>query len=66
MKQIIDRIAASFIGVILLVFVEGIITLGQVFRFEDYNWLGYSIQVMCIYLAVWCANKMYDAETKGK
>jgi hypothetical protein len=66
MKQLLDRIAASFLGIILLAFLEGICTLGQAFRFEDYNWIGYCIQMMFVYLAVWVANKAYDAEMKGR
>jgi uncharacterized membrane protein len=62
MKKLFDRIAVSFIGLIALVFIEGICTLGQAFHFEQYNWIGYTIQVMLLYLAVWIANKAYDAE----
>jgi hypothetical protein len=65
MKQLLDRIAASFLGIILLAFIEGIVTLGSVYNME-YNWVGYTIQGMFIYIAVWCANKAYDAEMKGK
>lgn len=66
MKELLDRIAASFLGIILLAFIEGIVTFGMAFKFEDYNWIGYCIQLMFVYLAIWCANKAYEAETKGK
>jgi len=62
MKKVFDRIAVSFIGLVALVFIEGICTLGQAFHFEYYNWIGYTIQVMFIYIAIWAANKAYDAE----
>ena len=62
MKQLLDRIGYSIIGLIVLLFVEGIVTLGGVFNFEAYNWIGYTIQGMFIYLAVWLANKAYDDE----
>lgn len=62
MKQFIDRIAASFISLVVLFFIEGIVTLGMVFRFEEYNWIGYTVQGMFVFLAVWVANKIYDAE----
>jgi hypothetical protein len=62
MKQFIDRIAASFIGLIVLFIVEGVGTLGMAFRFEEYNWIGCMIQGMFVFLAVWGANKIYDAE----
>jgi hypothetical protein len=63
MKQFIDRIAASFIGLIVLFFVEGIFTLGSAFKFEQYNWITCMVQGMFVFLAVWGANKIYDAET---
>lgn len=62
MKQIIDRIAASFIGLIVLFIIEGVGTLGMAFKFEEYNWLGWMVQGMFLFLAVWVANKIYDAE----
>jgi hypothetical protein len=60
MKQLLDRIGYTIIGLIVLLFIEGIITLGMAFKFESYNWIGYTIQGMFIYLAVWVANKAYD------
>jgi hypothetical protein len=62
MKQIIDRIAASILGLIVLFIIEGVGTLGMAFRFEEYNWIGYMVQSMFVFLAVWAANKIYDAE----
>ncbi len=62
MKQLLDRIGYTIIGLIVLAFVEGIVTLGSAFKFEAYNWFGYTVQGMFIYLAVWIANKAYDDE----
>ena len=64
MKQLIDRIAVSFIGLIILLLLEGMATLGQAFKFEDYTWIGYTIQFMFVFIAVWVANKIHDAEVK--
>jgi hypothetical protein len=66
MKQLLDRIGYTIIGLIVLAFVEGIVTLGSAFKFEAYNWLGYTIQGMFIYLTVWIANKAYDDEAPKK
>ncbi len=66
MKQLLDRIGYSIIGLIVLLFVEGIVTLGGAFNFEAYNWIGYTVQGMLIYLAVWIANKAYDDEAPKK
>ena len=62
MKQLLDRIGYSIVGLIVLLFLEGIITFGSAFKFEMYNWIGYVAQAMLIYLAVWLANKAYDSE----
>ena len=66
MKQLLDRIGYSIVGLIILLFLEGIITFGSAFNFEAYNWLGYVAQAMLIYLAVWLANKAYDDEAPKK
>lgn len=63
MKQIIDRIAASLIGIIILIGIEGMFTLGSAFDFEHYSWKTYTCQLMIVYLVVWVSNKIYD-ETK--
>jgi hypothetical protein len=66
MKQLLDRIGYSIIGLIVLLFIEGIVTFGAAFKFETYNWLGYVTQAMLIYLTVWLANKAYDDEAPKK
>jgi hypothetical protein len=66
MKQVLDRIGYSIIGLVVLAFLEGIITFGGAFNFEVYNWLGYTVQVMFIYLAIWIANKAYDDDAPKK
>lgn len=62
MKQIIDRIAYSFIGIIVLIVLEGMATLGNAFKFEQYNLLGYVFQLMLLFITVWIANNIYDSD----
>ena len=64
MKKIIDRIAYSFVGFIVLIILEGMATLGHAFRFEQYTLLGYIFQLMLLFLAVWISNNIYDSEHK--
>lgn len=64
MKQLIDRIAYSIIGLLVLALLEGIATLGYAFRFNEYGWMGWMIQGMFVYLAIWIANKIYDSDNK--
>lgn len=67
MKQLLDRIGYSILGIILLVFLEGIMTLGAAFHFDAYGWMAWMIQGMFVYLAIWVANKAYDHDnTKPK
>lgn len=65
MKQIIDRIAASLIGLLVLAFVEGLCTMGTIYE-TPHNWMGYTIQIMLAFITIWAANKAYEAEVKGK
>ena len=62
MNKLMDRIAYSIIGLLVLIVLEGIFTLGIAFRFEDYNWFAWMIQVMFMFIAVWTANKIHDAD----
>jgi len=66
MKQIIDRIAYSFVGIIVLIVLEGMATLGNAFKFEEYNLFGSICQLMLLFLAVWVSNKVFDANKKDK
>jgi hypothetical protein len=61
MKQIIDRIGYSFIGILILIIIEGVGTLGLAFQFEQYDLIGCIIQFILLYLAIWGANKIYDS-----
>lgn len=63
-NQVLDRIAVSFVGLFVMMFIEGIVTLGGVFNFETYNWFGYTLQGMVIFITVWLSNRMYEAELR--
>jgi hypothetical protein len=39
-------ILSIILGLLLLIFIEGMMTLGQAFNFEQYNWFGYFIQAL--------------------
>ena len=64
MKQLIDRIAYSIFGILLLILIEGIATLGSAFHFDKYTWVGYTIQSMVLFITIWSANEIYDADNK--
>jgi ABC-type transport system involved in Fe-S cluster assembly fused permease/ATPase subunit len=52
MKQLqtIHSILWRFIVLVLiLIFFEGIITFGNAFKFEEYNWFGITIQLLLLY-----------------
>lgn len=54
--KIFNFIAKLAITLVLLIMVEGLVTLGQAFDFSNYNWLGYLVQIcfviMCARLSI--------------
>lgn len=63
-NQVLDRIAVSFIGVLVMFMLEGILTLGGAFHFEAYNWIGYTLQGMILFITVWFSNRAYESELR--
>ena len=63
-NQVLDRIAVSFVGLFIMMFLEGVLTLGTVFKFEMYNWFGIMLQCMVIFITVWLSNRIYEAELR--
>lgn len=63
-NQVLDRIAVSFVGLFVMMFLEGVLTLGTVFKFEMYNWFGIMLQCMVIFITVWLSNRIYEAELR--
>jgi hypothetical protein len=41
-------ILGVILGLLVLIFFEGIFILGQAFSFEQYNWFGYFIQALLV------------------
>lgn len=54
--KIFNFIAKLAITLVLLIMIEGLLTLGQAFDFANYNWLGYLVQIcfviMCARLSI--------------
>ena len=50
-------------GLLLLIFVEGMMTLGHAFDFASYNWFGWLVQLMLVVLTISLSIK-YTLETK--
>jgi len=44
----LEYILAIILGLLALIFIEGLMTLGQAFVFEQYNWFGYFIQMLLV------------------
>ena len=63
-NQVLDRIAVSFVGLFVMMFLEGVLTLGTAFKFEVYNWFGIMLQCMVIFITVWLSNRIYEAELR--
>lgn len=60
MKKLFDRIAVSFAGILTLILIEGLFTLGSAFKFESYTWMGYTSQFMLVYITIWMSIRMYE------
>lgn len=63
-NQVLDRIAVSFVGLLIMMMLEGILTLGMVFKFEEYGWFGIMLQCMIIFITVWFSNRVYETELR--
>jgi hypothetical protein len=44
----LEYILAIILGLLALIFIEGLMTLGQAFIFEQYNWFGCFIQMLLV------------------
>lgn len=42
----------AILGILILIFFEGMMTLGQAFSFEQYSWFGYFIQILLVLAAI--------------
>lgn len=60
MRKIIDRIAYSFIAIIFLAVIEGMLTMGVAFEFETYSWFAWVYQGMIVFVVVWLVNTLTD------
>jgi phosphoketolase len=54
----LDIIAHCIISLVLLFFIEGVITLGEAFKFSNYNAFCWIVQIMLIFLAIWIGIKL--------
>jgi hypothetical protein len=52
-------------GIILLMILEGLFTMGQAFRFDTYNWFGWFTQIVFILFTVLTAMRIAN-EVEGK
>lgn len=64
MKDIVYYTMCISIGLLVLIFLEGMMTLGSAFRFEEYSTFGWIIQVVLIVFAVTCSIHIADDERK--
>lgn len=60
----IQYILSIAIGLLCLILLEGMFTLGDAFNFENYNWFGYFIQsllvIATICVSILCAKDTID------
>ena len=63
MRKFFDRIGACFLGLFLLFLLEGIVSFGTFLKFEEYNTLAWTMQIMAVYIACWMSVRMQEANS---
>lgn len=66
MKKIVTYIMNICLALIILTFLEGLCTLGQAFRFEQYNWVGYVFQGLVLTATLCAAILVTEQELETK
>ena len=61
MKNFFDKLGAIFLGIFILIVIEGLISFGQFLKFEEYNWLAWAMQFMAVYVTGWAAVRIQEA-----
>jgi len=62
MKSIVYYTMCISIGLLVLIFLEGMMTLGSAFKFEEYSAFGWIVQVVLVVFAVTCSIHIADDE----
>jgi hypothetical protein len=52
MEKFLKTTTSISAGLIILLFIEGMFTLGQAFDFEQYNWFGWLVQAIFVILTI--------------
>ena len=52
MKKLINYLSKLEFFFLVLIIIEGCATLGKAFEFEQYNWLGWTIQICLLIITV--------------
>ena len=63
MRTFFDRLGAIFMGLFLLIVIEGVATLGIAFKFEEYGPIAWAMQCMAVYLTCWAAVRMQESNS---
>ena len=64
MKNLFDKIGAIFIGIFIMTFLEGILTLGMAFDLEKYNTGIWIMQGMVLYVTCWASVRIQESNIK--
>ena len=60
MKTFFDRLGAIFIALLILFIFEGIYTMGDAYKFEEYGVIGWGLQAMLVYVFSWVAVRIQE------
>ena len=61
--------AVVFIGrlatlILSAIFVEGFVTLGEAFKFENYSVMGWIMQTLAFFILLWATTEWHNSEEK--
>ena len=64
MKKIVYYTMSISLGLLVLIFLEGMMTLGSAFKFEEYSTFGWIIQAILVVFAMSLSAMIAEAEDK--
>ena len=62
MKELVSHLFAISLGLLVLIMIEGIFTMGNAFKFEEYGVISWIAQILAVVFTICLAIKAVEAE----
>jgi hypothetical protein len=66
MKKVLNYTFAISLGLLLLIMIEGLATLGDAFKFEEYSIIGWIAQILGVIFTITASILITDESTNNK